>query len=162
MYQKEVWCRWEMLCMHVYRISQFMAVGFYRDQMCCSHSEPACHTCFSRFIFPENIFRVDSAHGMSYVLFELSLSGELLCFLTWAGAFTEPLGLRAFVVVVRVRYIGMLWLWAFFKKGKLPFLLKVSGELAAAMDFWKKWALRGVCAVCPPPSSPIKLQQWKK
>lgn len=45
MYQKEGQCRWEMLCVHVYRISQFMAVGFYRDQMCCSHTEPACVPC---------------------------------------------------------------------------------------------------------------------
>lgn len=114
MYQKEGQCRWEMLCMHVYRISQFMAAGFYRDQMCCSHPEPACHTCCIRVIFPENIFRVNSAHGMSYVLFEVPLSGELLCVLAWAGAFTEPLGLRAFVVVVWVRYL--LWLWDFFEK----------------------------------------------
>lgn len=34
-----------MLCVHVYRTSQFMAVGFYRDQMCCSHTEPACVPC---------------------------------------------------------------------------------------------------------------------
>lgn len=68
--------------MHVCRISEFMAAGFYRYQMCCSHTEPACHTCCIRVIFPENIFRVNSAPGMSYVLFELSLSGGLLCLLT--------------------------------------------------------------------------------
>lgn len=34
-----------MLCVHVNRISQFMAAGFSRDQMCCGHTEPACHTC---------------------------------------------------------------------------------------------------------------------
>lgn len=114
MYQKKGRCRWEMLCVHFYRIPQFMAVGFCRDQTCCSHTEPACHTCSIKVIFCENIFRVSSAHRMSCVLFELSLSGELLCLLTWAGAVTEPLGLRAFVVVVWVRYVDLLWLCFFF------------------------------------------------
>lgn len=31
-------CRCKMLCVHVYIISQFMAVGFYRDQKWCSCS----------------------------------------------------------------------------------------------------------------------------
>lgn len=47
------------------------------------------------------------------------------------------------------------------KKRKLPFLLKVSGELAADMDSWKKLALRGVHAGCPPPFSPCNNRRNK-
>lgn len=85
--------------------------------MFCSHTEPAGHTCCIRVIFPEN--RVNSAQGMSYVLFELPLSGEL-CLLTWAGAFTGPLGIRAFVLLLWVGCIGLLCLWAFSEKLEIP------------------------------------------
>lgn len=109
-----------MLCLHVNRISQFLAAGFSRAQMCCSHTEPACHTCsvsyFSLKTYSESILLME---WMPCVLFQLSLSGELLCLLTWASALTEPLGVRAFVLVVWVGCIALLCLWAFSKKSKI-------------------------------------------
>lgn len=148
-----------MLCVHVYRIAQFRAAGFSGDQMCCSHTEPAGHTCCIRVIFfPEN--RVNSAQGMSCVLFELSLSGKLLCLLTWAGAFTEPLAIRAFVLVLWVGCIGLLCLWAFSKKSEIP----SSAESQWRTDSWHGLLEETSLEWCPCclSLSPVKLEQWKK
>lgn len=104
----EAWCRCKMLCVPVYIISQFMAVGFYRDQIWCSHSMCVKLAQNIRVIFPENLFRAPVSYQLLECPLWTFLEWRVIVSPTWADAKThEVQGL--FVVIFWVRCIGFLW-----------------------------------------------------